>query len=96
MAKGSKAAALMPPSQMLLAFPERYTMDDENTSGQQSRSQRPRNLSRQMLATPREVSLAKLLLHLCNIVGAGDRDQEFLELYNEVKPIAEGVLRHGR
>ncbi len=68
----------------------------EQIQGQQTRTQRPRNVSRQVLATAREVSLAKLLLHLCNIVGAGDRDQEFLELYNEVKPIAEGVLRHGR
>ncbi len=74
-------------------------MSDEKhlkLTGQQSRTQRPRNLSRQMLASPREVSLAKLLLHLCDKVGSRDGDQEFVDLYNEVKPIAEGILRHGR
>ncbi len=65
-------------------------------AGQQTRTQRDRNLSRAMLASPREVSLAKLLLSLCDHVGSGDYDQNFTDLYNEVKPIAEGVLRHGR
>ncbi len=65
-------------------------------AGQQTRTQRDRNLSRAMLASSREVSLAKLLLRLCDTLVFEDDDQEYLDLYNDVKPIAEGVLRHGR
>ncbi len=92
MAKGSKAAALVRPSQMLLAFPEGYTMSDEESS-QQTRRVRDRSVSRRMLAHQSQVLLAKLLLRLCDHVGSGDYDQRFLDLYNEVKPIAERKLR---
>ncbi len=92
MAKGSKAAALMRPSQMLLAFPEGYIMSDEESS-QQIRRVRDRSVSKRMLAHQSQVSLAKLLLRLCDALGSGDHDQEFLDLYNEVKPIAERKLR---
>ncbi len=65
-------------------------------NAQQRRKPRDRSVSREVLASPREVSLAKLLLHVANELGARDNDQEFLELYNAVKPIAEGALRHAK
>ncbi len=67
-------------------------MSDEKPA-QQRRIVRDRSVSRRMLAHQSQVSLAKLLLRLCDALGAGDRDQEFLDLYNEVKPIAERKLR---
>ncbi len=88
MAKGSKAAALVRPSRPNLG----QSMSDEKPA-QQTRSVRDRSVSRRMLAHQSQVSLAKLLLRFCDALGAGDRDQEFLDLYNEVKPIAERKLR---
>ncbi len=46
-----------------------------------------------MHPTIREVSLARLLLRVAESVASQDRDQEFLEVYNEVKLIAEPLLR---
>ncbi len=67
--------------------------DDGKTSGQQTRRVRDRSVGREVLASAREVSLAKLLLYLCDRLGAQDSSQEFVELYNSVKPIAESTLR---
>ncbi len=67
-------------------------MSDEKST-QQRRSVRDRRVSKRVLAHNREVSLAKLLLRLCDTIGAIDSDQELLELYNDVKPIAESTLR---
>ncbi len=67
-------------------------MSDEESS-QQRRSVRDRRVSKRVLAHESQVSLAKLLLRLCDSIGAVDSDQELLDLYNEVKPIAERKLR---
>ncbi len=61
--------------------------------GQQFRAVRDRSVGREVLASAREVSLSKLLLYICDRLGAQDSSQEFLELYNSVKPIAESTLR---
>ncbi len=61
--------------------------------GQQFRRVRDRGVGREVLASAREVSLAKLLLRLCDHVGSGDYDQDFVKLYDSVKPIAESTLR---
>ncbi len=57
------------------------------------RTARDRKFSRKMLATQREMLLAQLLLLICDRVASTDEDQDFVSLYNSVKPIAEGVLR---
>lgn len=46
-----------------------------------------------VLANDWEVLLARLLLRVCNTVAEADRDQEFLELYDSIKPLAEKTLR---
>lgn len=46
-----------------------------------------------VLANSWEVLLARLLLRLCDRVAESDRDQEFVELYNSIKPLAEKALR---
>ena len=60
---------------------------------QNVRKIRTLGVRRTLLATDREVLLAKLLLRVCDRLAEGDRDQEFIELYNSVKHLAEGVLR---
>lgn len=57
------------------------------------RTERNRRLGRELLVTQREMLLAQLLLQVADRVATKDRDQDFLALYNEIKPIAEGVLR---
>ncbi len=47
-----------------------------------------------MLATEREVLLARVCLHLLDRVTKKDRDQEWLDFYNAIKPMAEGILRN--
>lgn len=49
--------------------------------------------SPRVLANDWEVLLARLLLRVCDTVAESDRDQEFLELYNGLKPLAEKALR---
>ncbi len=49
-----------------------------------------------MLATKREVLLARLLLRVCDALALEDADQEFIELYNSIKPIAEALVRPDR
>ncbi len=46
-----------------------------------------------MLVSDREVLLARVLLHILDRVSKDDRDQEWLEFYNAIKPMAEGILR---
>ncbi len=48
-----------------------------------------------VLATKWEVLLARMCLRLCEESGAKDADQEMLAMYNELKPLAEHVLRGG-
>ncbi len=69
--------------------------DQNETQATQFRRSRsnPRT-SRTMLPSKREVLLARLLLRVADTVAARDRDQEFLELYNEVKSICEDIVRH--
>ncbi len=57
------------------------------------RHSRDRSKSRRVLATEREVLLARLLLSLCDQVAKHDRNQEFIELYNSVKALAEPIVR---
>ncbi len=59
------------------------------------RQPRNRRLGRSVLPTSQEVLLARLLLRVCEWGAADDRDQEFTDVYNEVKQIAEGTLRRG-
>ncbi len=61
--------------------------------GQQRRTVRDRNRSQQVLATDREVLLARLLLRVCDIIPRQDADQDFIDLYNQCKFLAEGVVR---
>ncbi len=46
-----------------------------------------------MHPTQREVLLARMLLLVADRAAATDRDQNWIELYNEVKMIAEPLLR---
>lgn len=57
------------------------------------RTERNRGVSRSMLVTPREMLLAQLLLRVADSIAENDRDQEFINLYNECRSIAEGILR---
>lgn len=54
-----------------------------------------RNIRREMLPTEREVLLARMLLWVCDELGNQDPDQEFIELYNRIKAIAEPIVRGG-
>ncbi len=47
-------------------------------------------------ATAWEVVLARAVIKICDEIGLKDRDQEWLELYNTLKPLAEHKLRGGR
>jgi len=61
-------------------------MEDDNTAD-------PNSV--RVLANDWEVLLARLLLRVCDTVADSDRDQEFLDLYNSLKPLAEKTLRKG-
>ncbi len=67
-------------------------MNDE-TKHHSTGKRRPPGVRRTVHPTAREVSLARLLLRIASRVASQDRDQEFLEVYNEVKMIAEPLLR---
>ncbi len=56
-------------------------------------TKRQRGTRRTVHPTSREVSLARLLLRIAEHVSSADRDQDFIEVYNEVKVIAEPLLR---
>jgi len=50
-----------------------------------------------VLAKARKVSLASVLLRTLERLCANDGDQVFLDLYNELKPLAErGIRRRDR
>ncbi len=49
-----------------------------------------------VLATEWEVLLARMLLRLADKIASEDEDQEFTELYNSIKPLAEHTMRGGR
>lgn len=49
-----------------------------------------------MFPSHREVLLARMLLRVADAIGASDADQEWVELYNEIKSIAEGVTREAK
>lgn len=51
--------------------------------------------SARVLATHWEVLLARMLLRVCDEIAREDPDQEFTELYNDLKPLAEHTLRGG-
>ncbi len=57
------------------------------------REQRPHGVSRELLPSPREVLLARLLLRVADSIAGNDRDQEFIELYNECKTLGEAGVR---
>ncbi len=69
-------------------------MCDEKVSSD-IRRVRDRARSSALLPTEREVLLARVCLYLCDRIGWDDADQDFLELYNSLKSLAEGVVRHG-
>ncbi len=73
----------MPPSFFSCRKVETYEMPDDE-----------RERAR-VLATHWEVLLAKLLLRIADKITGDDPDQEFLELYNDLKPLAEHTLRGG-
>ncbi len=60
------------------------------------RTSRDPNVRNRLLATQREVSLARLLLCVADRVARKDRDQEFTELYNDLKSMFEGIVRDGK
>ncbi len=57
------------------------------------RQVRDRTRGRELLPTDREVFLARMLLFVADRVAKDDRDQEFVELYNALKELAEPCLR---
>ncbi len=71
-------------------------MKQEQHAGPQIRTVRDRSLSRAVLATKREVLLARVCLYLLEKYVSTDKDQEFIGLYNELKPLAERVARDGK
>lgn len=48
-----------------------------------------------MRPNAREVLLARLLLLVADRVTCRDEDQEFVDLYNEVKSLCEPIVRGG-
>ena len=52
--------------------------------------------SNPVLAPPRKVSLALVLLRVLEVLVEQDRDQRFVYLYNELKPVCERKLRRSR
>lgn len=54
---------------------------------------RPTGVRNTVYPTGREVLLARLLLRIADTIASKDKDQEFTELYNECKRIAEPALR---
>ncbi len=69
--------------------------NDITEKEQHKRSRRNTRTSRMVLPSEREVLLARLLLRVADKAAYDDADQEFLELYNDVKSIAEDIVRHG-
>lgn len=67
-------------------------MPDENPERRTSRISRT---SRKVLAREREMLVAQMLLLLCDAIDFAEPSLERDRLYNEIKPIAEGVLRNG-
>ncbi len=57
--------------------------DDTNTIVRSSR----------LLATDRQMLLARVLLCVLRRLTRGDADQEFIDLYNDIKPLCENTLR---
>ncbi len=55
---------------------------------------RDRSSSSAVLATDREVSLARMLLHLVDVLGCTDRCD--IELIDDIKVIAEPIVRSRR
>lgn len=53
----------------------------------------PIGVRKTMFPNHREVLLARLLLQVADRIAGEDEDQEFIQLYNEVKAIAEPVVR---
>ncbi len=49
-----------------------------------------------VLATEWEVLLARMLLRLADKIASADEDQEFIELYNAIRPLAEHHIRASR
>ncbi len=47
-------------------------------------------------ATQWEVILARAVIKICDEIGLKDADQEWLDIYNTLKPLAEHTLRGGR
>ncbi len=60
-----------------------------------TRKARNPSVRRTVLPTDREMLLARLLLRVADRIAETDRDQDFVELYNEVKVLSEGTLRNG-
>ncbi len=67
-------------------------MDDESKHHKIG-TKRPAGVRRTVHPTQREVLLARMLLLVADRAASTDRDQNWLELYNEIKMIAEPVLR---
>lgn len=67
-------------------------MKDDASKFRNSRNDRS---SRGVLVTKRELLISQMLLLLADRIARDDEDQEFIELYNAIKPLAEGVLRNG-
>lgn len=66
--------------------------------GQQTRTVRDRSISRAVLATTREMFLARVLLHIVDQLGK-DEAVHFegftYDVYGQLKSLAEGKLRDG-
>ncbi len=86
MAKGSKAAALASFSL------ERLSVIPNDPPEQARRIGRNRSRGRVLLVTKREMLLAQLLLLVADTIAEDDRGQDFVELYNECRFVAEGVI----
>ncbi len=61
---------------------------------QRKRLARNRTIGREVLVTKREMLMAQLLLRVCDTIAHDDRDLEFIRLVDEIKPIAEGIMRN--
>ncbi len=66
---------------------------DDDSKHHKIGSKRPAGVRRTVFPTQREVLLARMLLLVADRAASSDRDQNWLELYNEIKMIAEPILR---
>ncbi len=64
-----------------------------DVSSKQLKGRSPMRVRKALYPTHREVLLARLLLLVADNIGRFDQSQEYLDLYNEVKLIAEPILR---